>query len=50
MEEIDALMVLPEYCSNSVKLQELQTEKDSLEEELLLKMELWENISEELSL
>ena len=49
IEEIDGLMILPEYCSNSVKLQELQREKESLEEEVMEKMELWEKISEELS-
>ena len=49
MEEIDHLMILPEYCSNSVKLQELQKEKEELEEELMEKMLLWETISEELS-
>ena len=41
-------MVLPEICSNSVKLQELQKEKDSLDEELLGLMERWEELSEEL--
>ena len=49
MEEIDNLMTLPEYCSNSVKLQELQTEKDSLEAELMEKMENWELLSEEIN-
>ncbi len=49
MEEIDTKMVLPEICSNSVKLQKLQGEKDTLEEELLLLMERWEELSEELS-
>ena len=49
IEEIDNLMTLPEYCSNSVKLQELQTEKDSLEEELMEKMENWELLSEEIN-
>ena len=46
MKEIDTLMSLPEYCTNSAKLQELQQEKDSLEVELLEKMELWEELSE----
>ena len=47
--KIDEEMVLPEICSNSVKLQELQNEKDSLEEELMELMERWEELSEELS-
>lgn len=47
--EIDEEMVRPEICSNSVKLQELQNEKDSLEEELLGLMERWEELSEELN-
>ena len=41
-------MAQPEICSNSVKLQELQKEKDSLEEELLGLMERWEELSEAL--
>ena len=41
-------MAKPEICSNSVKLQELQKEKDSLEEEMMTLMERWEEISEEL--
>ena len=47
--KIDEEMAKPEICSNSVKLQELQNEKDSLEEELLGLMERWEELSEELS-
>ena len=46
--KIDEEMALPEICSNSVKLQELQKEKDSLEEELMELMERWETLSEEL--
>ena len=46
---IDEEMVRPEICSNSVKLQELQKEKDSLEEELMTLMERWEELSEELN-
>lgn len=45
---IDEQMILPEICSNSVKLQELQKEKDQLEEELMEKMELWETLNIEL--
>ena len=47
--KIDEEMAKPEICSNSVKLQELQKEKDSLEEEMMTLMERWEEISEELS-
>ena len=46
--KIDEEMTLPEICSNSVKLQELQKEKDTLEEEMLELMERWEELSEEL--
>ncbi|MBR3601759.1 MAG: ABC-F family ATP-binding cassette domain-containing protein [Lachnospiraceae bacterium] len=46
--KIDNEMALPEICSNSVKLQELQKEKDSLEEEMMILMERWEELSEEL--
>lgn len=46
--KIDEEMARPEICSNSVKLQELQKEKDSLEEELLGLMERWEELSEAL--
>ena len=42
-------MALPEICSNSVKLQELQNEKDSLEEEMLELMERWEELCEALN-
>ena len=46
---IDEEMVRPDICSNSVKLQELQNEKDSLEEEIMGLMERWEELSEELN-
>ena len=46
--KIDEEMARPEICSNSVKLQELQKEKDSLEEEMMTLMERWEELSEEL--
>lgn len=42
---IDEEMALPDICSNSVKLQALQTEKETLEEELLNLMERWEALS-----
>ena len=48
-EKIDEEMAKPEICSNSVNLQELQKEKDSLEEEMITLMERWEELSEELS-
>ena len=47
--KIDEEMALPEICSNSVKLQELQKEKDSLEDEMMELMERWEELSEELN-
>ena len=47
--QIDEEMASPEICSNSVKLQDLQKEKDSLEEEMMTLMERWEELSEELS-
>lgn len=46
--KIDEEMAKPEICSNSVKLQELQKEKDTLEEEMMTLMERWEELSEEL--
>ena len=46
--EIDVEMAKTEICSNSVKLQELQKEKDSLDEEMMTLMERWEELSEEL--
>ena len=47
--EIEEEMIRPEICSHSVKLQELQNEKDTLEEELMELMERWEVLSEELN-
>ncbi|MBR5597009.1 MAG: ABC-F family ATP-binding cassette domain-containing protein [Lachnospiraceae bacterium] len=47
--KIDEEMAKPEICSNSVKLQELQKEKDSLEEEMMTLMERWEELSEKLN-
>ena len=44
--QIDEEMTLPEICTNSYKLQELQKEKESLEEELMMLMERWEELSE----
>ena len=44
--QIDEEMTLPEICTNSYQLQELQKEKESLEEELMMLMERWEELSE----
>ena len=44
--QIDAEMALPEVCTNVARLQELSKEKAEIEEELLLKMEEWEQLSE----
>ena len=44
--QIDAEMALPEVCTDVVKLQALSKEKAEIEEELLVKMEEWEALSE----
>ena len=44
--QIDEEMALPEVCTNVARLQELSKEKAEIEEELLLKMEEWEQLSE----
>ena len=46
-KEIDELMVSPEICNVSAKLMELQTEKDSIAEQLLEAMERWEELQSE---
>jgi len=46
ISEIDVLMSSEEYCNNSAKLMEFQTEKSSLEEELTLAYEKWEALQE----
>ena len=46
-KEIDELMVSPEICNVSAKLIELQTEKDSIAEQLLEAMERWEELQSE---
>ena len=46
--EKKAELVKPEYQSRYSKLTEIQEEIDALEEELLLKMEEWEELSERL--
>ena len=44
-KEIDELMGSPEICNVSAKLMELQTEKDSIAEQLLEAMERWEELA-----
>ncbi|MCR5086179.1 MAG: ATP-binding cassette domain-containing protein [Lachnospiraceae bacterium] len=44
--EIDDLMVSPEVCTNSFRLNELGMEREALEEELLSAMTEWEELSE----
>ena len=44
--QIDAEMALPEVCTDVAKLQALSKEKAEIEEELLVKMEEWEALSE----
>jgi len=44
-KEIDELMASPEICNVSAKLIELQTEKDSIAEQLMEAMERWEELA-----
>ena len=44
-KEIEELMASPEICNVSAKLMELQTEKDSIAEQLLEAMERWEELA-----
>ncbi len=44
-EEIDGLMVSPDVCTNVAKLQELNSEKEGNEAELLALYEKWEELS-----
>ncbi len=44
--QIDAEMALPKVCTDVAKLQALSKEKAEIEEELLVKMEEWEALSE----
>ena len=44
--QIDAEMALPQICTDVARLQELSREKTDIEEELLVKMEEWEALSE----
>ena len=43
--EIDSLMATDEYCNNSAKLMQLQTEKDDISSKLETAYEKWEEIS-----
>ena len=43
---IDEEMSLPEVCTDVARLQTLSEEKAAVEEELLMKMEEWEALSE----
>lgn len=45
-QEIDEEMLLPEVCTDVARLQALAKEKEQIEEELLLKMEEWESLSD----
>lgn len=45
LSQLDGEMAHPQNCSNSCRLQELQAEKDGLEERLLELMEIWEELS-----
>ena len=45
-QEIDAEMLRPEVCTDVTRLQALAKEKEQVEEELLLKMEEWESLSD----
>ena len=47
-EEIDALMALPENCTDVAKLTELSKEKDNNQKELEALYEQWETLSEEM--
>ncbi len=44
-KEIDELMASPEICNVSAKLMELQTEKDSIAEQLMEALERWEELA-----
>jgi len=44
--EIEALMASPEVCTNVAKLQELNKEKEEIDQKLADLMEKWELLSE----
>ncbi len=45
LAEVNTQMAMPENCTNSHKLQQLQSEKEDLDEKLLELMETWEALS-----
>lgn len=48
LDELKAELMKPEYQSNYSKLTEIQNEIDALEEEILIDMEAWEELSSQL--
>lgn len=48
LDELKAELMKPEYQSSYSKLTEIQNEIDALEEEILIDMEAWENLSSQL--
>lgn len=48
LDELKAELMKPEYQSSYSKLTEIQNEIDSLEEEILIDMEVWEELSSQL--
>lgn len=48
LDELKAELMKPEYQSSYSKLMEIQNEIDSLEEEILIDMEAWEELSSQL--
>ena len=48
LDELKAELMKPEYQSSYSKLTEIQNEIDALEEEILIDMEAWEELSSQL--
>ena len=48
LDELKAELMKPEYQSSYSKLTEIQNEIDTLEEEILIDMEAWEELSSQL--
>ena len=48
LDELKAVLMKPEYQSSYSKLTEIQNEIDALEEEILIDMEAWEELSSQL--
>lgn len=48
LDELKAELMMPEYQSSYSKLTEIQNEIDALEEEILIDMEAWEELSSQL--